>query len=87
MYPAGTFLQLIQYTNTEGQGGGGGGGGGGGVAYGFSRDRYRGVPRIFGGGGGGGLPRSAKEANKPNNRATELKPLTCAHQGSMFRPY
>ena len=37
--------------------------------------------------GGGGVPRSAKEANTPNKRATELKPLTCAHQGSMFRPY
>ena len=35
----------------------------------------------------GGVPRSAKEANKPNKRATELKPRTCAHQGSMFRPY
>ena len=35
----------------------------------------------------GGGPRSAKEANKPNKRATELKPRTCAHQGSMFRPY
>ena len=46
----------------------------------------RGVPRIFGGGGGGG-PRSTKEANKPNKRATELKPCTCADQGSMFRPY
>ena len=43
-----------------------------------------GVPR---GGGGGGGARSAKEANKPNKRATELKPRTCAHQGSMFRPY
>ena len=38
----------------------------------------RGVPRIFGEGGG---PRSAKEANKPNKRATELKPRTCAHHG------
>ena len=50
----------------------------------------RGVGRIFGGGcrgGGGGVPRSAKEANKPNKRATELKPRPCAHQGSMFRPY
>ena len=46
----------------------------------------RGVTRIFGGGGGGG-PRSAKEANKPNKRATELKSRTCTHQGSMFRPY
>ena len=51
----------------------------------------RGVPRIFGEGGGerrggGGGPRSAKEANKPNKRATGLKPRTCAHQGSMFRP-
>ena len=45
----------------------------------------RGVPRIFG--GGGGVPRYAKQTNKPNKRATELKPLTCAHQGSMFRPY
>ena len=45
----------------------------------------RGVPMIFG--GGGGVPRSAKEANKPKKRATELKPCTCAHQGSMFRPY
>ena len=26
------------------------------------------------------MPRSAKEANKPNKRATELKPRTCAHQ-------
>ena len=48
----------------------------------------RGVPRSFGGG-----PRSTKQANKPNKpnkpnkRATELKPCTCAHQGSMFRPY
>ena len=43
-----------------------------------------------GGGGvpkGGGGPRSPKEANKPNKRATELKRRTCAHQGSMFRPY
>ena len=39
-----------------------------------------------GGGGGGGVPRSAKEANNPNKRATELKPRTYAHQGSMFRP-
>ena len=31
-----------------------------------------------------GVPRSAKQANKPNKRANELKPLTCAHQGSMF---
>ena len=56
----------------------------------------RGVRRIFGGGvprggegvqrEGGGVPRSAKEANNPNKRATELKPRTCAHQGSMFRP-
>ena len=38
-------------------------------------------------GGGGGVPRPAKEANKQNKRTTELKPLTCAHQGSMFRPY
>ena len=52
---------------------------GGSILYGC-----RGVPRIF---GGGGMPRSAKQANKPNKRATELKPLTCAHQGSMFRPY
>ena len=37
-----------------------------------------GVPRIFRGGGGRDLP---------NKRATELKPRTCAHQGSMFRPY
>ena len=44
---------------------------------------YRGVPRIF----GGGVPRSAKQANKPNKRATELNPRTCAHQGSMFRSY
>ena len=36
--------------------------------------------------GGGGVPRSTKEANNPNKRATELKPRTCAHQGSMFRP-
>ena len=36
----------------------------------------RGVPRIFGG-GGGEVPRSAKQANKPNKRATELKPRTC----------
>ena len=35
----------------------------------------------------GGVPRSAKQANKPNKRATELKPRTCAHQGSMLRPY
>ena len=34
-----------------------------------------------------GGPRSTKEANKPNKRATELKPRTCAHQGSIFRPY
>ena len=33
----------------------------------------------------GGGARSAKQANKPNKRATELKPRTCAHQGSMFR--
>ena len=49
---------------------------------------HRGVPRIWRGGprGGGGGARSAKEANKPNKRATGLKPRTCAHQGSMFRP-
>ena len=35
---------------------------------------------------GGGVPRSAKEANNPNKRTTELKPRTCVHQGSMFRP-
>ena len=35
---------------------------------------------------GGGVPRSAKQANKPNKRATELKPHPCTHQGSMFRP-
>ena len=53
-----------------------------------TQDFRRGVPR---GGegvprGGGGVPRSAKEANNPNKRATELKPRTYAHQGSMFRP-
>ena len=36
--------------------------------------------------GGGGGPKSAKEANMPNKRATGLKPRTCTHQGSMFRP-
>ena len=39
---------------------------------------------------GAGVPRSAKEANTPNKRASELTPRTwivCAHQGSMFRPY
>ena len=45
--------------------------------------KLRGVPRIF----VGGVPRSAKEANKPNKRATELKPRPGAHQGSMCRPY
>ena len=40
---------------------------------------HRGVPRIFGG-GGGGVPRSAKEANKPNKRASELKPRPCGGQ-------
>ena len=36
----------------------------------------------------GGGPKSAKQANKPNKRATELKPRTCALQGLMgFRPY
>ena len=35
---------------------------------------------------GGGVPRSAKEANKPNKRATELKPRTCAHQGQCLGP-
>ena len=35
----------------------------------------------------GGGARSAKEANKANKRATELKPRPCVHQGSMFRPY
>ena len=61
------------------------GGGGGGSDNGTltSSSPLRGVPRIFGGGGA----RSAKEANKPNKRATGLKPRTCAHQGSMFRPY
>ena len=34
----------------------------------------------WGGGGGGGR-------DPPKKRATELKPHTCAHQGSMFRPY
>ena len=41
----------------------------------------RGVPRIFWRGGGRDPPK------KPNKRATGLKPATCAHQGSMFRPY
>ena len=53
---------------------------------------YRPVLRISGAypgfsEGGGGVPRSAKQANKPNKRTTGLKPGTCAHQGSMFRPY
>ena len=34
-----------------------------------------------------GVPRSAKQANKSNKRATELKPRPYAHQESMFRPY
>ena len=38
-------------------------------------------------GGGGAERRRGGRANKPNKRATELKPRTCAHQGSMFRPY
>ena len=33
-----------------------------------------------------GVPRSAKEANKPNKRATGLKPRTCAHQGQCLGP-
>ena len=49
--------------------------------------RGGGGPRGGGGArGGGGRPRSAKQANKPNKRTTGLKPRTCAHQGSMFRP-
>ena len=32
------------------------------------------------------MPRSPKQDNKPNERATELKPRTWTHQGSMFRP-
>ena len=53
---------------------------------------YQWIPRTAGAypgfsEGGGGLPRSAKEANKPKKRASELKPRTCAHQGSIFRPY
>ena len=52
----------------------------------YNLDLARGVPRTFGG-GGVGVPRSAKQANKPNKHATELKPRPCAHQGSMFRPY
>ena len=36
--------------------------------------------------GGGGGARSAKQANKPNKRATELKPRTCAHQGQCLGP-
>ena len=28
-----------------------------------------------------------RQANKQTKRVTELKPPTCAHQGSMFRPY
>ena len=41
-------------------------------------------------GGGGGERRGGgdppKKLYKPNKRATGLKPRTCAHQGSMFRP-
>ena len=51
-----------------------------------STGAYPGFSEGGGGARGGGGPRSAKEANKPNKRATGLKPLTCAHQGSMFRP-
>ena len=47
-------------------------------------DPFQGRTQDFRSGGGGA--RSAKEANKPKKRATELKPRTCAHQGSMFRP-
>ena len=52
-------------------------------------NRPQGRSQDFRGGGReeGGGARSAKEANKPNKRATELKPRTCAHQGSIFRPY
>ena len=35
---------------------------------------------------GGGVPRSAKQANKPNKRATELKPRPCAHRGQCLSP-
>ena len=52
--------------------------------YSYHGSIVRGVPRIF---GGWRVPRSAKQVNKPNKRATELKPRPCAHQGSMFRPY
>ena len=51
-----------------------------------TQDFRRGARRGGGREEGGGVPRSAKEANKPNKRATGLKPRTCAHQGSMFRP-
>ena len=51
------------------------------TAQGRTQDFRRGGGREEGGG-----PRSAKEAKKPNKRATGLKPATCAHQGSMFRP-
>ena len=36
---------------------------------------------------GGWVPRSAKQANNPNKRATDLTPRPGTHQGSMFRPY
>ena len=71
---------------------GGGGGGGACQFQGSAMNQPQGRTRDFRRGGGvprgrGGGPRSAKEANKPNKRATELKPRPCAHQGSMFRPY
>ena len=50
-------------------------------ARGHSTD-FRGVPRIFGGGGA----RSAKEANKPNKRATELKPRHAPIRGQYLGP-
>ena len=50
----------------------------------FTEHRFQGRTQDFRRGGGA---RSTKEANKPNMRATGLKPRPCAHQGSMFRPY
>ena len=62
----------------------GGVGGGVGLVEGLMlvlRDiHYQGRTQDFRKGGGGGEIR--QQTNKPNKRATELKP--CAHQGAMF---
>ena len=53
----------------------------------MSIHRHQGRTQDFRRGGGGVAEIRQRNYNKPNKRATELKPRTCAHQGSMFRPY